>query len=239
MEEARVSAEEVVIPPHTPGTPGPIPVQVEDPPDPRWHRFAMRVALGGSVTEAARAAGVSRSLGYIWMREPGVQRLVEQYAGEAANRARRELAGLVTQAVRTVRNLLKDASAKGAPTQLAAAQLVLTMTHLDLVPVAQTQQRVLTFVPRQDRLDQLADPAAHDLTPMQAVDLPAQADPQTGLPADFPRHADGTVDLPQVSGDPYARLTDPAFWQADPARRTMRRFGDGLGPTHTDRKTSD
>jgi len=48
------------------------------------------------------------------------------------------------------------------------------------------------------------------------ADLPLVPTPD-GLPPDFPRHPDGSVDL------------SPDQWP-DVARRTMRRFGDGQGP---------
>lgn len=217
------------------GPDGPIEVTVEPPPDPRWHRFAMRLALGASVTEASHRAGVSRTTGYEWRELEGVQRLVERYGGEAQNRARRELAGLVRQAVRTLREVLKDGSPKGSPTRLEAAKLVLNWNRIDVVPVAQTTRRILTRVPRPDDLPQgEGDSLPEPLTAGAA--LPVVPTPD-GLPPDFPRHPDGSVDLGQPGvaylppGTPdLGRLADPGYWAGDdPGRRTMRRFGDGQG----------
>jgi hypothetical protein len=219
-----VSAYEVANPDDPEAGGNPIAVSIEEREDPRWHRFAMRLALGSSVTEASHRAGVGKTTGYSWVQLEPVQRLVERYGHEAANRARRELAGMVRQATRTVRELMKDASAKGSPTRLEAAKLVLELTRIDLVPPAQTTRRILTRVPR-----------AGDLSPDTPLPEPvaAQADlpvvpTRDGLPPDFPRHADGSTDLEALS---------PERW-ADVSRRTMRRFapgtgtgiGDGLGP---------
>lgn len=187
-------------------------VQLEPADDPRWHRFAMRIALGASVADASRAAGVARSTGYEWLHLEGVQRLVGRYGEEAATRARRELAGLVREAVRTIRALLKDASAKGSPTRLAAAQLVLEWNRIESVPQAVSRQRLLTYIPRPDRDPQA--PALPDPAPAQPPpDTPGTAPHDPGaLPPDFPRLPDGSVDLvalARVGDDLLARLTDP------------------------------
>ena len=215
---------------HGPGETGEgsvVEVSIEAPPDPRWHRFAMRLALGESVTAAASRAGVSRSLGYEWNALPQVQRLVQHYGEMAATQARRELAGLTRQAVRTIREVLKDASAKGSPTRLEAAKLVLNWNHIDVLPVANVERRILTYVPRGDREPaEIAVPEdVIEARGLEApVDLPVTPTPD-GLPPDFPRLADGAVDLAKVQDfRDLERLADPDYWNQEPGRRTMRHY---------------
>ena len=171
-------------------------IETGEPDDPRWHRFAMRICLGASVTEASARAGVSRALGYEWLHIAGVQRLIARYNQEAASRARRELAGLVRNAVRTVRAVMADGSAKGSPTRLEAAKLVLALAKIEVVPVASQERRIVTYMPRPGRDGGLTAP--EDASPPEPA--PARADlPVTPtadrLPPDFPRLPDGSVNL--------------------------------------------
>jgi hypothetical protein len=197
--------------------------------DPRWQVFAMRLALGSSITAAAQRAGVGRTTAHEWLKDPRVTQLIDSYRHEARNRARGELSGLVRSAVRTYKRILQDASAKGAPTQLSAAKDILLWAGIDQTEVDTNQERrVLTYVPRPDR-QTITDNAEDTIEVIEAqtqqTGIPVQQTAD-GLPPDFPRESQSV----QLRGELHQANEVPQEWveammRADEMQRRRERKG--------------
>lgn len=181
---------------------------------PRQKAFAARLALGDSMSGACRYAGCARMTGYEWQELPQVQQEIARYGRIATDNARRMVVGQVREAVRTVRRLMRDASHRGAPTQLAAAKLILDYNNIAAVPVGNQQTRILTYIPRDER------DAGEDTDTQQYIEAGYREDalPLTptkdGLPPDFPREPgerDGGY-AARARGTPE-ELTDPACYR--------------------------
>jgi hypothetical protein len=135
---------------------------------------------------ACRYAGISRTTGYEWQELPQVQREIARYAGIAVDHARRMVVGQVREAVRTVRRLMRDASGKGAPTQLAAAKLILDYNNMGVIPVGNQQTRIVSRIPRDQDASETDDTLDTLEAQYQVSELPRIVTPDQ-LPPDFPR----------------------------------------------------
>lgn len=182
---------------------------------PRQKAFAARMALGDSMSGAARYAGIHRTTGYEWQELPQVQQEIARYGRIATDNARRMVVGQVGEAVRTVRRLMRDASHRGAPTQLAAAKLILDYNNIAAVPVGNQQTRILTYIPREERDDAADDPATLDVIEASYKEDALPLVPtKDGLPPDFPRQADERDGgYAQPSSTTPEELTDPAYYR--------------------------
>jgi hypothetical protein len=182
---------------------------------PKQRVFAARRALGDTMTAATRHVGIERGTGYDWEALPQVKLEIERQTREVARSARTMLTGSVRKAVRTVVRLMHDASHKGAPTELAAAKLVLDIVRLgELAPVEQGQRRLLTFIPRDGA--SVEEDAEETLDVIEAHYRAGDLEPQAladGLPADFPRDQDGDPRFARPEPRVPAELKDPATYQ--------------------------
>lgn len=148
--------------------------------------FAARLALGDSMSGACRHVGISRPTGYDWEKREEIQKEIARYAGIAATNARRMIVGSVRGAVRTVRKLSQSAESEAVRFQ--AAKYLLDVVKIGELPVGQTQQRIVSRIPR-DTEDQADDTLDTLEAQYQVADLPRVVTPDQ-LPPDFPRSKD-------------------------------------------------
>jgi transposase len=87
--------------------------------------FAVEVARGASIAQAAKTVGVSEGTGYRWARKPEVRKSVDDIRSAVLHAASNRITCLATKAVDTLGRLLDSESEQ---IQLSAARAVLDGT---------------------------------------------------------------------------------------------------------------
>lgn len=174
--------------------------------------FCARLALGDSMSGACRHVGISRPTGYEWHDKEKIQKEIARYAQIAATNARRMIVGSVRGAVRTVRKLSQSAESEAVRFQ--AAKYLLDVVKIGELPVGQTQQRIVSRIPR-DTEDEVDDTLDTLEAQYQVADLPRVVTPDQ-LPPDFPRTKaeESTPHYAEPSGQGIPEeLTNPEYYR--------------------------
>lgn len=91
---------------------------------PKQQKSIEALVLTGSVTEAAKVAGVNRKTVHAWLKQPAFKLALKEAEAEALDNLSRELVSLSSEATATLRGVMGDDSA-GLGHKLRAADITL------------------------------------------------------------------------------------------------------------------
>ena len=128
--------------------------------DPRttaMRQVAYGLMAGRTAEEAAQLGGVCRATVFNWKRDPQFREIMQAAQAQVLQDARTRLVTLTTEAAETVAALMKDASVKGAPTQLAAAIAVFDRAGVEITATqAEGVRRIVSRLPEKQAAQVIA-----------------------------------------------------------------------------------
>jgi len=128
-------------------------------------RFALAIAGGASIVDAAKEAGVSERTAYRWAGDAATKAKVTAARDELFSRAVSVLAGTATEAAETLKRLLGSKSEK---IQLQAARLALEL-GASLRDHAEIAARLAAIEQRDEERERAHDDRPFDVVPRRGA----------------------------------------------------------------------
>lgn len=129
---------------------------------------------GRTHSEVADQLGIDRATLFRWKHRAEFQATFAAMQADVLKEARTQLVVLTQEAIKTVRRVMRDASTKGAPTELQAALAVLDRAGVEVtMKQAEGVRRIVTRMPERSAAPEGVAPAEELAANTEAVERPA------------------------------------------------------------------